>query len=726
MNNKLLNQLSRQAAQLDDESLAAFANKGLLRRARKDFEAPDFAAEQIALESADAKQIKLRVADAVVTATEKGLTAASCDCQSTEVCRHILIACFWLAQQTASEENAVAETAETTGLDQKTETGATSETSAASENDLQSPFQNLLDATIGELEKAIGKKVFAEGAEFLKKNENRRISDQSRDVKIIEFVDSSISVRLLANVDFAGHLCSCRASAICKHRVAAVLAFRQANGREYLPQIAGENQKTIVRLSDAQIKILRKTQRLFQDFAEIGTAHLSGAAVEQLQTLATGAGGASLYRLSFALKSLADNLRLSLERSAQANETAWLIALARTFALCSALLDAPGEPNRKLIGASRSDYEETGALELAGVGAYQWRTASGYHGVTILFWCERAARFFTWTDARPVADRTFAPQSCFHGEMRWQGIATPEIAARSFFKLQNPQRNEQNRLSGSASVRAIAAGETDLEKLDFGANDFRVWSDLRGYFAGIFAAGLKEREASKEFVVVRPAQFGERFFDRTTQLFEWKIIDEQNQVLSLKIPFNAVNETAIQTLERINPAQSEIKGILARVALDAEGLYLQPISLFVKPREKFLAAFFGKDDDNSIRLLHLNLPAISKDKTKTEPEKVENSISEIEFHDEESPENFLPRSAASRKLLEIREILQNIQESGTNSISANSLETLLQAAKSCRAIGLTNLSQSLADFTESPKNNLPAESLKLFFLTQLHLEIASL
>lgn len=729
MNNELLNKLAEQAAQLDDRALAAFASKGLLRRAQKDFEAADFAREQIALESIEQKQIKLRVADAVVAVTEKGLTQSICSCRSTEVCRHVLIACFWFAKQNESAENAVAETPRTVEIAAEPETGApraTDENPEINKTVEPPPFQNLLDATLGELEKRAGKKVFAEGAEFLRKNENYRISDSSRDVKLVEFLDSSISVRLLNAADFAGYLCSCRASDVCKHRVAAVLTFRKEHAREFARSAIAEKAKSAVGLSAAQILILQKTRRLLGEFVEIGIAHLSASAAEQLQTLATGAGGASLYRLSFALKSLADNLRLSLERSARWDESAWLNSLAATFALASALLGAPHEPNPKFVGASRSNYEETGALELAGVGAYQWRTASGYHGVSILFWCERAARFFTWTDARPIADRTFSPLICFNGEMRWQGIATPAIAARSKFKLQNPQRNDQNRLSGSAIVRAVATGETEIEKLDFGALDVADWSDLRLYFAGVAAVGLKERESSKEFVVVRPASFGERFFDRTAQLFEWKIFDNNGRTINLKIPFNPINETAIQTLERIDLAKNRIEGILARLALDHKGLHLQPISLFVKPQEQFLAGLFKSRADGSTRILNLNLPANSTEKAQPELPKTKDSIDEIELDDENSFDNFSPKNAGAAKLLEIREILQNIADSGTNSISANQIEALSQTAKSSSAIGLSNLSAAAADFAAAPKNRFPFDLLKLVFLTHLHLELARL
>lgn len=700
----LLNQLARQARRFDDAALEAFANKGILRRARKDFAGEDV---PVFIESADENQLKLRVAEALVSLNEKGITQAACDCPSTEICRHILIACFWLAEQageTGTDAEAAPEIAQTAETDKK---------SAANF------FQNLLDISLPALEKRAGKRIFRQAVEFLQKNESFRISHPNDEIRLVEFADASVSVRLVADVDLRGHLCSCRSAEICRHKIAAVLAFRREKGVEFLP-MAAEADKPAQKLSPAQIKALRSAQKLMLEFIEIGIAHLSESSFEQMQTLATSAGGASLFRLSFALKNLADGLRLSLARSAQADSTAWLLSLAKTYALAAALLDAE-TPDAKFIGSSRTAYEEIGQLELAGVGAYRWQTLSGFHGLTALFWDDAAKRFFSWTDARPVSDKTFSPLGAFRNEMRWQGAMTPAQAASSVVKLQNPQRNAQNRLSGSAQIRALVKEATETEKLDFAHAEFSRWQDLREYFAGIFPSGLRERQNLKEFVVARPADFGHRFFDATTQIFEWQLIDEDRAAMALKIPFNPLNETAIEVLEKIENAADEIDAVLARVALDAGGLFLQPVSLFLKPESSLLPRSAG--NDNQSRIFHLNLPAQPVEKSKSPP--TENAPTEIEIEENVLPEN-LPAGTTARKIFEAREILQILAESGTNSVAANLLEKLTPAAKSLREIGVTTLAESISNLAASPRNEFPARLLKLVFLTQLSLETAQI
>lgn len=702
----LLNKLTAQARSLDEDALAAFSNKGLVRRARKDFASGEIV---VTLASANENAIKIQVADASVALTEKGLTESVCDCPSTEVCRHILIVCFWLAEQI--EPSAVND-----------EVSTANESLAGSDENSHHPFQHLLEISLSDLEKAAGKKVFAQGIKFVQKNPECCISAPANGVCLIEFVEANVAVRLLKDAGIGGHLCSCRKSEICPHKIAAMLAFRRENNVEFLPAVSSEKSASVLKLSDSQVKVLQKVRKLFEEFVEIGCTHLSESSVEQLQTLATSAGGASLFRLSFALKSLADGLNLSLQRSAQADETAWLIFLSKTYALASALLSAE-TPNPKFIGTSRSVYEEIGTLELAGVGAYQWQTLSGYHGVTILFWDNRARRFFSWTDARPKADGSFTPQTAFTGELRWQGINSPKQAAESVFKLQNAARNSQNRLSGSGQINGFVLGAAEIDKLDFGASSFSNWQELRRYFAAIFPYGLRERETFKEFAVVRPKRFGEPFFDEAKQTFIRQIFDENNDSLEIRLAYNYYNEPAIEALEKLNPAKDKIHGVLVRLALGADGLYLQPISLFLKPQSESSSALPGKNSSDSIQIIHLNLTAKTDRKNASKTASENSTAAETEIDENAAYVEAEISGTIPQKILPAREILQNFAEAGTNSASVQLFERLTQIAESLNAAGLSKLAEPTAAFTKLPRTELPKNLIKLIFLFELSLEI---
>ena len=58
-----------------------------------------------------------------------------------------------------------------------------------------------------------------------------------------------------------------------------------------------------------------------------------------------------------------------------------------TYALAGVLAAAGPQPPVALAGQHRTQYDPVGDLRLAGVGAYPWRTASGFEGLTVLRGC---------------------------------------------------------------------------------------------------------------------------------------------------------------------------------------------------------------------------------------------------------------------------------------------------------------------------------------------------
>ena len=60
-------------------------------------------------------------------------------------------------------------------------------------------------------------------------------------------------------------------------------------------------------------------------------------------------------------------------------------------------------------------------VDLVGLGAQQWRTRSGYAGLTVFFWDLAARRWATWSDSRPAyyASVQFDPAQRYSSEGAW-------------------------------------------------------------------------------------------------------------------------------------------------------------------------------------------------------------------------------------------------------------------------------------------------------------------
>ena len=71
-----------------------------------------------------------------------------------------------------------------------------------------------------------------------------------------------------------------------------------------------------------------------------------------------------------------------------------------TWLAVEALRVALAHPKPALVGVHRSNYEKVGQIELIGLVARQWRTRSGYAGLTVYFWDRSANNWATGTEAR--------------------------------------------------------------------------------------------------------------------------------------------------------------------------------------------------------------------------------------------------------------------------------------------------------------------------------------
>ncbi len=88
----LLTRLTHQLSLYDEAAHTAIVSLGLLRRAEKDLHVTPRLLEDTG------SALFIDVDGAVVTLRETGPAHADCSCPSSDICRHILCACLWLAR----------------------------------------------------------------------------------------------------------------------------------------------------------------------------------------------------------------------------------------------------------------------------------------------------------------------------------------------------------------------------------------------------------------------------------------------------------------------------------------------------------------------------------------------------------------------------------------------------------------------------------------------------
>jgi hypothetical protein len=677
----LLSRITALIAGFDDASWEALASKGLLRRARKDMEKA--LAIEVSRETSDALEIK--VPPFVVSIPPSGPAKATCNCPAPGICQHILAAGLYLqAQSLAPGKTASRLTADSI---REEVTSFTSE---------------LLRSWAGSAD-------YKAGFSLLERNSMPPIIEYQETV-LIRLMPSSVEVRFVSAGGLDGMVLPKPHGK--RAGVAAVMALRQSLGLE-VP--TAEVQRSLLELTGTprtKKEILASACAVLEDAVTVGLSHLSPATADRLMTLAVSAQGANLPRVALALKTISDEVRSLVEREARADESRLLLTAARCYALMEALGGEGESPRVELAGEHRARYVDVPEIELSGVGAYTWRTGSGYSGLTVLFWSNQSQEFLSWAEARP-ATQQFDARQRFYGEGPWDGTQSPQQIASSTLKLRNARRTVNGRLSGSGKTTAIVLGPTTPVALNFGARVFTSWQRLGHHVHERQPLGLREPNPLDLIGILQPSAFGLRTFDSITQTLTWEVYDEQGQVLTLSLPFREWNKEAIQVLEKLKPPAASPWRVLTRLALHDDALSLEPVSIF-------------RTEDPSNPIFHLAFDVVrrqdsrksaSRQKLEREPEPDEESFEEEASEFDET--SISSRTSLSRTIAELNQHLEAIAETGSGHRLEDHGQWLENFGKDCHTLGLTCLASALQ--TLGKDSPTPARALlQARYLSYLH------
>lgn len=532
----LLTRLTRQLSLYDEAAYTAMASRGLLRRAEKDLRnlTPRL------LEDTDSALL-IDVDGAVVTLREAGPAHADCSCPSSDICRHILCACLWLAR--------------------------TSEPTAP-------PVEPEINLSYDDLKKWAGAKTLKEAFQLFA--DETAIDVRWEGYYTVAFGRLQIECRYYPETGIEAMLCSCRSALACVHRVAALLAIQKRRGHTIEAperQVMAEPADT---LKDRD-EVISTTLRLLEDAVSAGICHLSDMSRQRFITLSVSATAANLPRLSQQLHALADELQMQLARDARADSKRFFQLLVETYALAAALKTSS---QAELVGWFKTTYTPAGVLDLAGVGAYQWQASSGYIGLTLLFWDLNARDFCSWSDVRP-SSTYFSPPARFLQESPYAGAVSPQQLSQSRFKLINARKNPHNRLSSSTESEAVIICPTDPERLNFGSRLFTEVASLRAYARSHSPAGLQPHNPLTDLIAFRPARWGKASYDETTQTLRQTLTDLHKETISLQIPYTPTNSPAIAFLERFQPEIATPHSLIAYLTRHPHNLTLFPVSILL-------------------------------------------------------------------------------------------------------------------------------------------------
>jgi hypothetical protein len=524
--------IASMARLLGDDELIALANRGLLRRARKDLEggAPEIVGEQ-------AGGLALRWDQQTVVLGERP-AEARCTCPAGGICRHILACLLHCAATAGATETAAAPCgAEISALAEET------------------------------LERWAGKSLWQRARRELASGLVVECHDGAPFVgRIAEW---NAECRWLPGGGLDGMLCSCHEAGVCLHRVAVVLAWQVQQGR-----LAIAREDAVLEAAAGAVRtrpeVCAALAALCGDLISVGFSRLAPSHRERLQTLAMAAHGVDLPRLERLVRGLAHETAGWLARDPQASDARLLERTAACWALATAL----ASPTPERVGVHRSQYDRVQHLELVGAGLEVWTSPAGYHGLSVYFWDVRNRAWCTWSEARPLTTAGFSPQARISAPGPWPGAASPGQLATSCGTLLNAWRNRGLRLSGRQASSWHAQRAATMADLPAPLTD---WREVAARLPELYPLGFAEAKANTDIVLLRPAAWLPAHFDTQRQQLIRPLADAQGRQLPLIVAQSAQTQAMIARIEALPDAADRC--LLARLQLDADGLRLHPLSL---------------------------------------------------------------------------------------------------------------------------------------------------
>ena len=656
-------------AALDDDALAALANKGLVRRARKDLEkAPP------KVTAADAESVTLDVEGSVVRLTSP-INKSTCACASG-FCRHIIGAVVFLRDSLGATRASPSPAADAKGEAGVAPTGV---------------GEQLLAIDEAALAKWATKPLMKRAAVALARGYEVQ---ETLAAVIVRLPAQNITVRWVGG-SLDAMICTCHAPAACEHKTAAVLAYQaHKSGRAVeLPSAALQASSGAPRTrEDVRVSVLT----LLREMVALVLSRVSHATEQRLRTLATSAHGVDLPRLERVLRGLADEVLLALKRDAAASSAALLHGAARAAALCAAL----ERPTHATVGEHRSVYMPVaGSIELVGLGARRWRTRSGYHGLTVLLWEPAVKRWTGWTDARPVGAPGFDPVLRFDEGAPWSGAASPRQMAKTTWRVSGAFRNGVGRITARENTRGIPGKPSKPDDGPLVAD----FSQLAAIAADVFAPGLADRRDNADLVLLAPADWAPATYDEIQQEVTRVVADANGNMVRLVLRHSPETEHALTTLERID-GQS-VRAVLGSLRIGAGGLFVEPITLWTDAKP-----------------IHLTLDGVVAHRTSAPTTPVAADDADDQLEDAEDAEQDAPEaetvSGVGSLLARVEGALISTAESGVGvtrdvmAIRADARE-LDAAGLATAAAALKQLCDQLDAFRKSIDRDelVPAESL---------------
>ncbi|RLZ08923.1 hypothetical protein EAH57_07830 [Acinetobacter sp. 2JN-4] len=662
----------------DQDSLATYANAGLVRRALKDIEA-----EKVVLRTEQAGQVSIESDGQQVCLSATGLVNAVCSCPATGACKHIVAAVLWFQMhcQSKVESN-----------DQAQENQISTHTNQPENNINEqikiNPLDEILSIDLDHIAKKIGRAQAQKAIKYARLWQQEQQTEQKQQTELFED-DYRLKIRIasvnedisyIAGTGFAGMLSNLEKDQPAYH-LAALSEVQRLQGKSWAALQLSEVENPVI-LSESERQFIVELQDDLNQLLEFGLSHVNDSTARQLHLLNMSARSEALPRLAAMLRQLSGQVSRLLQRDEHSSEQDTLLYLAQMRAYLYQLQQAQGEQLLSLRGKIRQQYqvdEQQSDLELLPLGARWWRTQGGARGLTLYFSELENAKTFEVTVARAENnDPNFNRYNVWSQHSIW--MLTAQQLMQKTVCLQQPRFGEDGRLSASGQSRALPLNS--LSKIeDFGLYQqmgFNHWQTVQQHWQ----QQMQTVEGIDNKILLNISRYDAPQVDEIEQCLWWNVYDQQGSVIHLRLDWKTQELDKIRQLERVCGQMIQVSSIFAHARIQGHQLVLSPISLLITQNEK-------------TRLFHLDFDQLTEPK-KTLKESLIGRIEQLMAKKKQQAKFASTQISLSQKVCEpILEVLLSLACSGRLQLSTSQMETLQRHSQLAQDAGLSLLAKQI-------------------------------
>jgi hypothetical protein len=548
----------------DEAALTMLANKGLVRRAQRDFEEG-----KIALASVDGSAAIVTADGETVRIDAKGPRTATCTCPALGICRHRLGAVLFLQAAAPYAESGVA------ALPPQAEEAP----------DFAGEIAALTPSI---LMKWAGKASWRAAAE-LSDGQDVRVSIEGRAL-LIHLGEEGDQIRFLSGQGLDGMVSKLAPALRKAHHAAAIrLARRHFGIIDTEEEVAASSPIASESQGDdgLDLAFLNNVSEALYECANVALNIAPLSLEERLFTLSVSSRADALPRLGAMLRTLSRALRQRRTRDFAFDPDVCLALMSDCFALIAALKHTQESRQQDrldvLKGRARQEYVGVGTLALMGCGADHWQTTAGARGITGHFYSREQDAWFSASVARAAGqDPSFDPLNAYKYETLWRSSALEKLA-RTSLNLREASASETGRLSSGQAVSASVNNDQSVADHVNWPCRLENWEELANRLEARLLGDIGKPARLQEPVIISPRRISRPRFDDLAQTLTWAVEDKDGAWLSLSLEHGRHKGAVLDALEKIADA-GWTGSIVALASIDGPKFRLAPFALIEKDK----------------------------------------------------------------------------------------------------------------------------------------------